>query len=148
MEREFTESVNYIFRSSLWNKLMNEFSKEIFYYLYIFWWLYWRKQSIQPSTCCLSKSILLFGDPNLMKWSKLFHYSLFRCMYACTLGQKQYFLVFFCQVVYVGELTELKKERNVEWENMRQFSNWLHAVADKNGQLVAGMLQNYIFQAL
>ena len=70
-------------------------------------------------------------------------------MYACTLGQKSIFLYFFCQVVYVGELTELKKERNVEWENMRQFSNWLHAVADKNGQLVAGMLQNYIvFQAL
>ena len=28
---------------------------------------------------------------------------------------------------------------------MRQFSNWLHAVADKNGQLVAGMLQKYIY---
>ena len=87
----------------------------------------------------------LIGSYIIIKWSKLFHHSLFRCTYACTLEQKLYFLVFFCQVVYVGELTEQKKERNVEWENMRQFSNWLHAVADKNGQLVAGMLQNYIY---
>ena len=39
---------------------------------------------------------------------------------------------------------QLEKERNRRqgWskENMRQFSNWLHAVADKNGQLVLGML--------
>ena len=39
---------------------------------------------------------------------------------------------------------QLEKERNrrqgLSKENMRQFSNWLHAVADKNGQLVLGML--------
>ena len=51
----------------------------------------------------------------IMKWSKLFHHSLYRCTYACTLGQKQYFLVFFVKLyIYVGELTEQKKERNVE----------------------------------
>ena len=38
----------------------------------------------------------------IMKWSKLFHHSLFRCTYACTFGQKQYFLVFFLSSCICG----------------------------------------------
>ena len=38
----------------------------------------------------------------IMKWSKLFHHSLYRCTYACTFGQKQYFLVFFLSSCICG----------------------------------------------